>query len=296
MVLFHDGLSASVCSRLQSPAEGMPLDSSSTHEPPAAAMGDIVARSVFYELRLFLVQKPCRHYVNRHRYREASRSSPSGTLSAPASGRQLDFRTVNVTGHAYAGAVRSSLFGEVRRGDVTVLDIQDDRLARIRPARRLTQQHDLGVKTIRGQFQKADGAEAQLLVLRKGRAAAIEEYDPLTVLQPFLMGIACYHNIHRRGEELLQLSHGPEPAAQAVDHAEAPAMYLHHVQIMAARIHDGVVIAGGADYGGEAFEPIQDHWGGQIAAVEDEVYGGEKPGRLRSQLVKLTNQVREMSV
>jgi hypothetical protein len=179
---------------------------------------------------------------------------------------------------------------------VTVLEVQDDRLTRVRPARRLTQQDDLGVKAVRGQFQEADGAEAQVLVLREGRAAAIEQYDAVAILQPFLMGVAGHHDPHRCGEEVLQLSYGPETAAQAMDHAEAPAMYLHHVQIIAASIHNGIVIADGADYGGKAFEPIQDPWGGQIAAVEDEVYGGEKPGGLRSQFVKLTNQVGEMSV
>lgn len=60
------------------------------------------------------------------------------------------------------------------RDDLAILDFQGMRLSGIRSPRRLTEEEDFGMKTVGGQFQEADCAEAQFLVLRKGRAAAIE--------------------------------------------------------------------------------------------------------------------------
>ncbi len=95
---------------------------------------------------------------------------------------------------------------------VTILDIQNDRLAGIWLPGGLPQHDDLSMQSW-GQFQQADGSQAQVFVLRKGRATAIEQNDAITIFQGLLMCVARHHDLHWGGEKLLQLTHGTETAA-----------------------------------------------------------------------------------
>jgi hypothetical protein len=71
-------------------------------------------------------------------------------------------------------SLRSRLFGGGSRDDLPIQDFQGTRLSGIRSPRCLTEEDDFGTKTVGGQFQEAHSAEAQVLMLREGRATAIE--------------------------------------------------------------------------------------------------------------------------
>ncbi len=73
-----------------------------------------------------------------------------------------------------SGGHWSSTFGRDLRNNLATLDFQPTRLSGIRSPRCLTEENDFGMKTVGGQFQKAYRAQTQILVLRKGGAAAIE--------------------------------------------------------------------------------------------------------------------------
>src|SRR5262245_61850842 len=126
---------------------------------------------------------------------------------------------------------------------LAILDLHDHGTSRIRSAWRMTEEDDFGAQAMWRQLQEANCPEAQILVLRKGWTAAVEHHHTLAVFQALLMCVPRHHDIHRHREQLLQLSHGPEAAPEAVDHAESPAMDLHHMQIPAAGILDRIVIA-----------------------------------------------------
>jgi hypothetical protein len=119
-----------------------------------------------------------------------------------------------------------------------------------------------------------------------GGTATVEYHHTLPVRQYFLMGIAGNHDVYGGGKELLQFGHRPETPAQAVYHADTPAVHIQHLDLFATGIHNGVVVAHRTEHGRKLFQPIQDHGGGQIPAVEDEIDRGKETGWFWPQLIE----------
>src|SRR5215831_4128279 len=79
-------------------------------------------------------------------------------------------------------------------------------------------------------------------------------------------------------------------------HAQTPAVHVQNFDLLTARVHNGIIVARGAQHGSELLKPVQHPWRGQISTVQNQVHCGEEASRFWSQLVQVPNEVGQMGI
>lgn len=175
--------------------------------------------------------------------------------------------------------------------DVTVLHVQSHSSTGIGFAWRVPKHNDFGVHRLDRYLEEANGAESQVFVVWEGGATAVQDDDAVPLFQHLVMRVARDHDVHRCGEELLQLVYRSEAAFEAVHHADAPAVHVQDLDVFTAGIHNRIVVTDRTQDRGELFQPVQDHGRGQVPAMQDEIHAEEKRGRFWAEFIELADEI-----